>query len=49
MSGTIIFIVCYFNVCKDVKQVLLNWNWQCLCSDNLSVASRFVYLIPHLW
>ena len=44
----VIFIVCYFNVRKDVKQVLLNWDQRCLCSDNSSVACCFTYLIPHL-
>ena len=33
---------------EDIKQVLLDWDQQCLCSDDLSVACRFAYLIPHL-
>ena len=44
----VIFIVCYFNVHKNVKQVLLDWDWRYLCSDDSSVASRFPYLIPDL-
>ena len=43
----VIFIVCYLDVREDVKQVLLDWNRRCLRSDDLSVASHFVYLIPH--
>ena len=42
----VIFIVCYFNVHEYVKQVLLDWDWRCLHSDDSSVASRFPYLIP---
>ena len=44
----VIFIVCYFNVCKDVEQVLLDWDWRCLHSDDLLVACHFAYLIPDL-
>ena len=45
----VIFIVCYFNVHENIKQVLLDWDWQRLRSDDSSVASHFPYLIPDLW
>ena len=48
MSGMVIFIVCYFNVHENIKQVLLDWDRRCLHSDNLSVACHFAYMIPHL-
>ena len=45
----VIFIVCYFNVHEDIEQVLLDWDRQCLRSDDPLVACCFAYLIPHLW
>ena len=36
-------------MCKNVKQVLVDCGQQCPSSDDASVASSFLYLIPDLW
>ena len=45
-SGMVIFIICYFNVHENFKQVLIDWGQRCPSSDDTSVASHFPYLIP---
>ena len=48
MSGMVIFIICYIKMHKTLKQVLVDWGQWCPSSDDASVASSFLYLIPDL-